>query len=309
MQLRLRELILLDLIHESGSLRSAAVALNVTQPAITQALRSLEQAFGVSLVERGSRGQRRTRLTAVGLTARNHLRVVAAEIEAARRSMAVADQVQEIRIGSIPFMALDWMPHALQLLKRRVPGLRVHLIEGSAGELWHQFADGQLDVVVDTLLALPSTQDHGNLVTRVVGEYRILPVAPVGHPLHRTGSASLAQLAEHEWVLPAEGAARSIVNEVFREGGVTPPTPAVTALQHVTRLALAQRLNMLTAVSPSALRWQSGPPRMRALKCDFPVWQRNVLLATRKSNLENPAIRELFELEVSLPAFAADHSP
>ena len=55
-QIRLRDLILLEHIQTLGTLRQAALALHVTQPAVTQMLKGLELAFGVALVERGRRG-------------------------------------------------------------------------------------------------------------------------------------------------------------------------------------------------------------------------------------------------------------
>ena len=58
-QLRLRDLLLLDQLEQTGSLRATAEHLHVTQPAVTQALQVLERAFGVALVQRGQRGQRR----------------------------------------------------------------------------------------------------------------------------------------------------------------------------------------------------------------------------------------------------------
>ncbi len=57
-QLRLRDLMLLEHLGEVGTLSEAAVRMHVTQSAITQALQSLEDAFGAKLVERGGRGTR-----------------------------------------------------------------------------------------------------------------------------------------------------------------------------------------------------------------------------------------------------------
>ena len=65
-QLRLRDLMLLEHIDELASLTDAASRMHVTQSAITQALHSLEQAFGCPLVERGRRGQRGVSLSPAG---------------------------------------------------------------------------------------------------------------------------------------------------------------------------------------------------------------------------------------------------
>ena len=48
--MRLQHLHLLLTIAHTGSLRASAEALNVTQPALTKALKQLEEEFGTALV-------------------------------------------------------------------------------------------------------------------------------------------------------------------------------------------------------------------------------------------------------------------
>jgi len=124
-QLRLRDLLLLEHIAQHGSLRKVAEALHVTQPAVTQALQGLEQAFGVELVDRGRRG---VTLTAAGEAALARLRVARREVTAAREA-ALAPQRPVLRLGSSPMAALDVMPNALARLRQSAPQVRVVLTE------------------------------------------------------------------------------------------------------------------------------------------------------------------------------------
>src|SRR5580765_1439279 len=89
-QLRLRDLMLLEHLDELGSLTAAAARMHVTQSAITQALQSLEEAFGRSLIVRGRRGQRGVALAPAGAAALMHLRVARHELEAALAAAANA---------------------------------------------------------------------------------------------------------------------------------------------------------------------------------------------------------------------------
>ena len=56
--MRLMHLQLLRAIAQTGSLRAAAEAMHLSQPALTKALRQLEMEFGAALVVRSSRGAR-----------------------------------------------------------------------------------------------------------------------------------------------------------------------------------------------------------------------------------------------------------
>ena len=55
-RLKFRQLVLLDALGDSLSLRKAAALANLTQPAATRAMAELESAFGVQLFERSHRG-------------------------------------------------------------------------------------------------------------------------------------------------------------------------------------------------------------------------------------------------------------
>ena len=55
-RLRIRHLKLLEMIESHDSLRTIAEVLNTSQPALSQLVRDLENAFDASLVKRSARG-------------------------------------------------------------------------------------------------------------------------------------------------------------------------------------------------------------------------------------------------------------
>lgn len=298
LHLRVRELVLLEMIHETGSLRGAAAALHVTQPAITQALRSLEQAFGVALVQRGSRGERRTQLTPAGLNALQRLRVVGEELRLARQGSNGSAQAQVLRLGALPFAAMDWLPGALAQFAQDNPTVRVDLVEGTVGELWSHLVDGRIDIVANYLLA---PQHMRALVADfahcVIGSTQVVPVAPANHPVFRRKSIDLSYLAAQRWVFPPAGAqAHTELVSGFLKGGVRAPDAEMVAERHLTRLAMAQAMGLLTVVPVSALRWQGHAPRMRQLPGQWLTWSVNLVLAVRKSSLQLPAANAFFRL-------------
>ena len=54
--MRLQQLQLLLTLARTGSMRASAEAMNVTQPALTKALKQLEEEFGATLVLRSPKG-------------------------------------------------------------------------------------------------------------------------------------------------------------------------------------------------------------------------------------------------------------
>lgn len=298
LQLRVRELVLLELIERAGSLRGAAQELHVTQPAVTQALRHLEDVFGATLVHRGTRGEHRTQLTPSGRAALQRLRVVGEELRLARRAAGDALHRQELRVGALPFMAMDWLPDALSRLATQQPSTRVRLVEGTVRELWNQLADGQLDLIANYLLA---PREMRNLATelahRVVQRSQVVPIAPASHELFGRKTVPLAYLAQQRWVFPPpEAQAHADLVDAFLKAGVQAPEPELVAERHASRIVLAQRLHLLTVVPLNALKWQAGSPRMRRVPNSALCWSANVVLAARKATLGTPSARALYDL-------------
>src|SRR5437868_6925656 len=59
-RLRFRHLQLIAVIERSGSISASAAVLNVTQPALSKALKEVEALLGFRLFDRGARGLQKT---------------------------------------------------------------------------------------------------------------------------------------------------------------------------------------------------------------------------------------------------------
>src|SRR5580693_4156353 len=112
-------------IERLGSFRAAAVQLNLTQPTISLRIRSLEDALGVRVFERGGR---QARLTAEGtamLPLVTRLMDLAGQIKAHH---TVRDPLLgRLRLGAPASFALSCMPQLLGDLRKHYPELTVAL--------------------------------------------------------------------------------------------------------------------------------------------------------------------------------------
>jgi DNA-binding transcriptional LysR family regulator len=182
--MELRQLRYLVAIDEAGNLGRAADLLFVSQPALSYALKSLENEFGVRLFERH----------AGGVTATAAGRDIVAE---ARRTLQQADRVAGVaarhrrgetgvlRVGFEASGAGELTTQARAEFVRRHPGVRVVPKRFDWGQEVAALRDGVVDVAFVWLPADLSGL-HSELVhteTRVVG-------LPVGHRL--AGRAGLS---------------------------------------------------------------------------------------------------------------------
>lgn len=251
-QLRLRDLMLLEHLDELGSLTDTAARLHVTQSAITQALQSLEAAFGRPLVARGRRGQRGVRLLPAGTAALMHLRVARHEMEAAVTAAADPGTL-ELRIGALALTLVRPLPQALERLRQRVPNVRVHLAEDTVPNLWRRLEFGEFDAILGRLPTLSERQRlPAGVSHRAVGQESLVLVCGRGHPLARKRKPAPALLRDHDWVLPPEGSyTRLAIEQFFLRAGLRGPRGAVISMDFNANLRLAAEGTLL-AVAPRA---------------------------------------------------------
>ncbi len=115
------------LVAETGSIRAAAAALKVTEPAVSRRLRALETALGCALVRRGPNA---IRLTELGERFAGELHQGFAQLESATRNLKA--QGAPLRIRAYTTWALRWLIPRLPRFKALNPGLDVEVTTSTA---------------------------------------------------------------------------------------------------------------------------------------------------------------------------------
>ncbi|MCX2721231.1 LysR substrate-binding domain-containing protein [Roseibium salinum] len=122
----LRLLVTFDAVQRLGSMQLAASELNVTRPAVTQAIKALEDQIGVPLMDRRCKpsvpteaGERLARAT------RNGLSLIADSIEEIRYSAGLAGR--QITVSCTLGMATHWLMPRLPQFYARHPDILVNL--------------------------------------------------------------------------------------------------------------------------------------------------------------------------------------
>lgn len=295
-QLRLRDLMLLEHLEELGSLTAAAARMHVTQSAITQALQSLEEAFGRPLISRGRRGQRGVSPTPAGAAALMHLRVARHELEAALA--AAADPgTPELRIGALPLTLVQPLPDALARLRRRLPRVHVHLSEATVPNLWRQIEAGELDAIVCRLPVLSERQRlPAGVAHRTVGHESVVLVCGRAHPVARRRKPALAQLREYDWVLPPEGSyTRLMIEQLFLRAGLKGPRAAITSMNFHANLRLAAEGSLLAVAPRSAALAVREVLDLVLVPVDWGREDTALTLIWREASLGNPALVALLD--------------
>jgi len=271
-RLKLRQLSLLRTIDRLRSLSRVAAELQLSQPAITKALREVEDIFGSQLFGRSSRG---LVPTAAGEAVLAYTRRWLAELESTAQVLTSleAGKAGRIRLGLTQQAPQRLILAALDHLLHRSPPMAVMTREGTTDELVAALLARELDCAIGRSY----DGDAPDLVQLAV--YRQEPCLVTGaRQVRRLGRAAIdwKKLAQLDWILPPPNTPmRRTYNAIFVGAGVQPPEPmlettSIRSIEAVLRSepnAIAILPRDVASELQSAGQWAVLPQR---LKWDLP---------------------------------------
>ncbi|HEX5145421.1 MAG TPA: LysR family transcriptional regulator [Conexibacter sp.] len=262
--LNLRLLRYWTIVVEEGSLTAGAQRLGLTQPSLSQQVRTLEAWLGGALLERTASG---VRLTPAGRALLPEARAILAAAERARRVTreALALEAGMLEVATYPSLAAARLLPAVRAWHERHAGVAIRV-----RELPHRtLADSVRRGLGDLGIGAPPPGWTGPL--EHLGWEELVVVLPAGDPaLAGAGPLSLAALAEREWVLYEGGALADLTRAACAHAGFQPRGAAETShVETAARLAAA-------GVGPALVTASNAPaelaPTMRRLR-PAPVWK------------------------------------
>lgn len=177
----------------------AAEKTFVTQPALSLAIKKLEEELGTAIFERR---QNRIELTSLGerivhqaqrvLEEAEHIKLIAAQGK---------DQLNgPLRFGVIATVGPYILPDLVPLMNARAPKMPLELEENLTQNLVGMLKNGKLDVI---MIALPF--DEAGVLTTALYDEPFQILVPTGHPWRKRKVIDSSQLASQKVLLPHAG--------------------------------------------------------------------------------------------------------
>lgn len=212
----LRTLRCCEAIARLGSITRAAEELHIAQPAISVAVKKLENELGAKLFTRHA--NRRVTPTPEGEILIRRAQRMFQEADSARRELADAMQLRtgEVKLGMPPMYGVRVFPQLLAAFHAAYAGVVVTALEGSAGEVSSMLDDGQIDLaILEARRVRPGWQQVP------IGEEEIVLAVPSGHPLARRKRIAGKDLDGLEMVVFNESfLQRNMLDKRARKAGV-----------------------------------------------------------------------------------------
>ncbi len=229
-------------VMDEGSINRAALRLNISQPALSRQIQTLETEVGGELLERGAWGARPTDL---GYRVSESMRPVVSAYLSAWEDIhtSVQGRNQTLRIGYIGSAASRYLTPALGELRKEHPNVKLVLQDQTPSEQLAALRKGQLDIA---LVGQEGSAVADEFYTQKLARLGVCALLPVDHALAEMENIHLADLKGNYFV----GVSDELVpgrnqwtTKLCERAGFRPKFVAqTTEISHVFTLVAAENL-------------------------------------------------------------------
>ncbi|MFZ6731902.1 LysR family transcriptional regulator [Undibacterium sp. Ji42W] len=145
-------------VAETHSMTFAAQRLHMTQGAVSQQIKRLEEVLDKRILDRGRSG---VSLTVEGQVLLQKARSLVEMNDAILASMTLAEVAGTVRLGVPHDLMVMHLPHILPAFVKAYPLVEISLLAGSSNELMKNFDSGLLDLAI---IEAPAGSAQGELL-------------------------------------------------------------------------------------------------------------------------------------------------
>lgn len=234
-----------------NSFTKASEKLFIAQPAVSIAIKKLENELRVTLFHRHDRA---VRLTVEGERFFVHVQKIFDQLEEARLEMAELCGLErgEVKLGLPSMMGSYYFPNIIVAFKETYPNLHISIVEDGTKQIQASIEKDQIDLGV--VILDDSTTELEAIP--IINEEMVVCV-PLNHPLASKGSITYEQLAKEPLVLFKEGYfQRDLVINHIKELGLIPniafETNQISLTKSLTRKGLGVTLFLKMVIQDDA---------------------------------------------------------
>lgn len=214
-----------------GGFSKAADRLGLTQPAMSDQVKKLEERFEVQLFNRHKRA---VKLTALG---KELLEITRHQFDFEKQAIDLLSKNQELHKGHLK-IAADSPLHVISLISRfkiDYPGITVALSIGNSDEILQRLGDFSADIGI-----LAHVPDDDRFAVIRLREDPLVVFVAKSHPWAQRHKVSLKQLATAPLILREKGSStRAIVEHEFQKAGLSPTITMEVEGRETAREAVA----------------------------------------------------------------------
>ena len=263
-------------VAKTGNITAAAQNLFLSQSALSQSIKQLEQELGVSLFSRSTKG---VHLTSEGRLLLDYVNRALGLLDNGEEMMARVRDMEagELTIGASDTVTKTYLVPRLEAFHRAYPGIRLRILTGTSETLLEKLRSGQVEVA---FASRPAENDH-YLCRHCIDTHTIFVTAPdyfedMEHVFTREEIAAMPLI-----MLEKKASSRLYVEQYFMGHGLT-LQPEIELGSHNLLIALARIQLGVACVTEEFSRSGLSRGVIVPLQTDFEIPPRAVYLCTMK---------------------------
>ncbi|AHM67720.1 LysR family transcriptional regulator [Paenibacillus polymyxa] len=206
----------LIMISKTMSFRKAGELLNLTQPAVSAQIKSLEDEFKTILIDRNQP----VTLTDRGVVFLEHAERILEVVEELRQRLYDLNETPQghIALGTTTSIAIQILPRVLSYFQDQFPLIKTSIQSMASSMIYQQVENGLIDVGIGYLI-----ERNPNLSTSVLYYDSFELVVSPTHPLASQPHATIEALREIPLILLSpDTVGRKFVDDVFKKHQIVP---------------------------------------------------------------------------------------
>lgn len=279
-------------LAEQHHMPSVAESLRITQPAVSIAIRQIEDSIGVALFRRTARG---TMPTPAGAALALRLKRALAEVRYAVGEIASLRGITQgtVTVGALPLGRTRLLPESIAAVVARHPGLRIGTMEASFEALAASLRAGDLDFILGALRPADYARD---LEGEPLADDELGIVCRHGHAWAMRNSISPADLALAHWVLPRVNTPnRMLFERALAARGLSPPNVMVETSDLAVLRGVLLNSDLLSAISPRQIAYELDARLLTLLPFPLRDTRRVIRITRRSDSIASPGAKILIE--------------
>lgn len=273
-----------------GSFSDAAKELFITQSAVSQQIRALEEELGFLLFVRGKKG---AKLTANGNLLFNYVRRAMDEINNAENLFERMKSLDEgsLRIGSGDTITRHFLLSKLERFHNMYPGVKIEIVNRVTDETLSRLNSGNVDIA---FVSMPIKETYNDLEIIQVGELHDIFIAGNKYSDLKKKTLSKKDIASLPLVmLEPKSNTRRVTDEFFLDSGIE-LKPEFELGSHDLLYDFAAKNLGIACVTEEYLPKDNN--EVFKIKTDFELPTRSIGICTLKNAEPTPAVEKLIEM-------------
>lgn len=297
----LRHLRIFVSVATHGSMSAAAKELYISQPSVSQAVRELEEFYGVLLFDRLAK---RLYITAAGRQLLHSAQQVTAQYAQMEKAMREQQITQTLRVGASLTVGTCVLPQALAMVQTLCPGVHTNVQVNNTMVMEQQLLNGTLDAAV-----VEGNVTSTELVCTPVMPDELVLVCAKEHPLYARSQLCAQDLAGYGFAMRERGSGtRALFEHYANVHNLRIDTlweaPCPEALRRAVLCC-----GCLAVISERLVAQEAIDGSVRIWRADGKEWQRSFKLVTHKDKCLTPAMEALQTALVQLAQSTAAPLP